>query len=70
MTQTHDTKRAGDTRARIGALAGMAEEWAAAVERWRSMTASLEPADWHSQYLTFQTLVGAWPISADRLSSI
>ena len=67
VTQTHDTKRAGDTRARIGALAGMAAEWAAAVERWRSLTEGLEPADAHSQYLTFQTLVGAWPISAERL---
>jgi (1->4)-alpha-D-glucan 1-alpha-D-glucosylmutase len=67
VTQTHDTKRAGDTRARIGALAGMAGEWRDAVGRWRELTASLAPADWHSQYLTFQTLVGAWPISAERL---
>ena len=29
VTQTHDTKRSGDVRARIGALAGMAEEWEA-----------------------------------------
>jgi (1->4)-alpha-D-glucan 1-alpha-D-glucosylmutase len=69
VTQTHDTKRAGDTRARIGALAGMAGEWAAAVQRWRSLTEALEPADAHSQYLTFQTLVGAWPISAERLEA-
>ena len=34
-SQTHDTKRAGDVRARIGALAGMHEEWAARVRRWR-----------------------------------
>ena len=27
-SQTHDTKRAGDVRARIGALAGMSERWA------------------------------------------
>ena len=39
------------------------------MERWRSLTASLEPADAHSQYLTFQTLVGAWPISAERLEA-
>ena len=31
VTQTHDTKRSGDARARIGALAGMAEEWVEAV---------------------------------------
>ena len=29
VTQTHDTKRSGDVRARIGALAGMADEFAA-----------------------------------------
>ncbi len=29
ITQTHDTKRSGDVRARLGALAGMAEDWAA-----------------------------------------
>ena len=34
ITQTHDTKRSGDSRARIGALAGVAEEWRAEVERW------------------------------------
>ena len=27
VTQTHDTKRSGDVRARLGALAGMADEW-------------------------------------------
>ena len=34
VTQTHDTKRSGDVRARIGALAGMAEEWEAHVRTW------------------------------------
>ena len=32
VTQTHDTKRSGDVRARIGALSTMAEEWAALAE--------------------------------------
>src|SRR5437764_1515722 len=35
-SQTHDTKRAGDVRARIGALAGMPDLWAEHVRRWRS----------------------------------
>ena len=30
VTQTHDTKRSGDVRARIGALSSMPDEWAAA----------------------------------------
>ncbi len=33
-TMTHDAKRSADVRARIGALAGMAEEWRGQVERW------------------------------------
>ena len=40
-TQTHDTKRSGDVRARLGALAGMAHEWSAAVRRWRGLCAPL-----------------------------
>jgi (1->4)-alpha-D-glucan 1-alpha-D-glucosylmutase len=64
-TQTHDTKRSGDVRARIGALAGMAEEWAEHVHRWRE----LRPPDWNEAYLIFQTLVGAWPLELERLEA-
>jgi (1->4)-alpha-D-glucan 1-alpha-D-glucosylmutase len=64
-TQTHDTKRSGDVRARIGALAGMADEWAEQVGRWRQ----LEPPDWNEGYLIFQTLVGAWPLELERLEA-
>ena len=38
VTQTHDTKRSGDVRARIGALAGMADEFAAHVRRWLNVS--------------------------------
>jgi (1->4)-alpha-D-glucan 1-alpha-D-glucosylmutase len=64
-TQTHDTKRSGDVRARIGALAGMAEEWVEHVRRWRE----LDPPDWNEAYLIFQTLVGAWPLELERLEA-
>ncbi|MBA2332953.1 MAG: malto-oligosyltrehalose synthase, partial [Actinobacteria bacterium] len=33
-TMTHDTKRSADTRARIGVLASVADEWAERVRRW------------------------------------
>ncbi len=69
-SQTHDTKRSGDVRARIGALAGMAEEWAAAVRRWRELCAPLRFAgapDAVEEYTIFQTLAGAWPIEPERL---
>jgi (1->4)-alpha-D-glucan 1-alpha-D-glucosylmutase len=64
-SQTHDTKRAGDVRARIGALAHFSEEWAERVRRWRDVTGGMD--DPNEEYLVWQTLVGAWPIVPQRL---
>ena len=69
-SQTHDTKRSGDVRARIGALAGIAAEWVASVHAWRELCAPLRDGgapDAVEEYTIFQTLVGAWPIEPDRL---
>ena len=62
-TQTHDTKRSGDVRARIVALAGLAEEWAKRVSRWPRLD------DPNESYLVYQTLVGAWPLELERLEA-
>jgi (1->4)-alpha-D-glucan 1-alpha-D-glucosylmutase len=70
ITQTHDTKRSGDARARLGALAGMADEWAGAVRTWRELCAPLRAGgapDAIEEYTIFQTLVGAWPLEPERL---
>ena len=70
ITQTHDTKRSGDVRARIGVLAGIAGEWAEHVGRWREVNAELregDAPDLVEELLLYQTLVGAWPISTERL---
>lgn len=71
VTQTHDTKRSGDVRARIGALASMPEEFAAHVRNWlsvcRSLTSGGAPTQ-VEQVFIFQTLLGAWPISEERLA--
>src|SRR5207248_7440932 len=64
-SQTHDTKRAGDVRARIAALAGMHERWAQRVRTWRDLTGGMD--DPNEEYLVWQTLVGAWPIVPTRL---
>jgi (1->4)-alpha-D-glucan 1-alpha-D-glucosylmutase len=64
-SQTHDTKRAGDVRARIAALAGMHDRWAEHVRRWRDLTGGMD--DPNEEYLVWQTLVGAWPIVPQRL---
>jgi (1->4)-alpha-D-glucan 1-alpha-D-glucosylmutase len=69
ITQTHDTKRSGDARARIGALAGMAEEWVAQVDGWRALVPEEGPPSWSEAYLVFQTLVGAWPLEPERLEA-
>ncbi len=62
-TQTHDTKRSGDVRARIVVLAELADEWAARRESWRALD------DPNEDELLWQTLVGAWPIEAERVES-
>jgi (1->4)-alpha-D-glucan 1-alpha-D-glucosylmutase len=74
ITQTHDTKRSGDSRARIGALAGVAAEWRAEVERWFELAAPLRTEvdgrsapDPTEEYLIYQTVVGVWPASSERL---
>ena len=67
VTQTHDTKRSGDVRARIGALSGMAEQWEAHVRGWLALTSAVPGPDAAERYLVFQTLVGAWPIEPERL---
>jgi (1->4)-alpha-D-glucan 1-alpha-D-glucosylmutase len=69
VTQTHDTKRSGDVRARIGALAGMAAEWEAHVRGWLALVEDVPGPDPVERYLIFQTLVGAWPIEPERLDA-
>jgi (1->4)-alpha-D-glucan 1-alpha-D-glucosylmutase len=64
VSTTHDTKRSGDVRARIGALAGMADEFAGFVGR--RLRPGLDAID---QLLVFQTLLGAWPISIERMEA-
>ena len=69
-TQTHDTKRSGDVRARIGAVSWIPGEWRARIEAWWAMNAPLRAAGAPSpdeEYLVYQTLVGAWPLEPERL---
>ncbi len=66
---THDTKRAEDTRARMALLSEIGDDWASTVRRWRKRNADLPGADRvdaATEYLLYQTLVGAHPLSADR----
>jgi (1->4)-alpha-D-glucan 1-alpha-D-glucosylmutase len=72
VTQTHDTKRSGDVRARVGALPGMAAEWATHVRRWFDVNGPLRAGgapDPIEEYFIYQNLIGAWPIEPERLES-
>lgn len=68
-TTTHDTKRSEDIRARLAVLSEMPFQWREAVYRWSAMNEqhrSAELPDRNTEYLLYQTLVGAWPITRDR----
>ncbi|MGH7631893.1 MAG: malto-oligosyltrehalose synthase [Gemmatimonadales bacterium] len=66
---THDTKRSADVRARIDVLTELPDEWEECVHRWRRWNREHRPAvhgrrlpDANTEYLLYQTLVGAWPL--------
>jgi (1->4)-alpha-D-glucan 1-alpha-D-glucosylmutase len=69
-SSTHDTKRSEDVRARLAVLSEIPREWADAVLRWNELASNDggELVDRNVEYLMWQTLVGAWPLTADRLS--
>jgi (1->4)-alpha-D-glucan 1-alpha-D-glucosylmutase len=74
VSTTHDTKRSGDVRARLCALTAIPGEWAGAVRSWFEVNAPLRDAERGAptpaeELLIYQTLVGAWPIEADRLEA-
>ncbi|MEX2480364.1 MAG: malto-oligosyltrehalose synthase [Gammaproteobacteria bacterium] len=71
-TSTHDTKRSEDVRARLLLLSEMPERWTAAVHHWRERNAVHRRGalpDPAAEYLLYQTLVGAWPIDAERMAA-
>jgi malto-oligosyltrehalose synthase len=71
---THDTKRGEDVRARLAVLAERPAEWAREVAGWHDLAAGLPPAgpapspEPDTEYLMWQTLTGAWPVSPERIT--
>jgi (1->4)-alpha-D-glucan 1-alpha-D-glucosylmutase len=68
-TSTHDTKRAEDVRARLNVLSEIPEIWREKVLRWAQMNEAFHQnnfPDRNAEYLFYQTLVGAWPLSESR----
>jgi (1->4)-alpha-D-glucan 1-alpha-D-glucosylmutase len=67
---THDTKRSEDVRARLVLLSQCATEWGDAVTQWSALAAPYRTGvDAATEQLVWQTLVGAWPLSADRAAA-
>lgn len=67
---THDTKRSEDVRARLAALTEFPQQWQQTVLQWSQRNAQYVDEygpDKNAQYLIYQTLVGAWPISLERM---
>jgi (1->4)-alpha-D-glucan 1-alpha-D-glucosylmutase len=71
-TATHDTKRGEDMRARLALLSEQPSVWIDAVRRWSAMAQphrTNELPDRNTEYFFYQTLVGASPICAERLTA-
>lgn len=69
-TSTHDTKRSEDVRARINVLSEIPDEWRKCLINWRALNRKKKPVvegqrvpERNEEYLLYQTLVGAWPVS-------
>ena len=67
-TNTHDTKRSADVRARLDAFTEAPHDWERTLKRWRRLNAKhrrvvrgrLAP-DTNTEYLLYQTIVALWP---------
>src|ERR1019366_178030 len=74
---THDTKRSDDVRARLAVLSEIPAMFGAALNRWSRSNNDLRSGlfrreaggdlpDRNTEYMLYQTLIGAWPISVER----
>ena len=66
-TTTHDTKRSGDVRARLAAITNDPAGWEALVRPRVDPERGGGWRDANEAYLILQTVVGAWPLTPERL---
>ena len=66
---THDTKRSEDVRARLAVLSELTAEWGAFLRKLSARHPLPKPGltSPSLELLAWQSLIGAWPITADRL---
>ncbi|HRW18592.1 MAG TPA: malto-oligosyltrehalose synthase [Dermatophilaceae bacterium] len=70
---THDTKRSEDTRARLTPISELPVEWSVWMHEALSLSREARAEcfaqlDLGTEYLLWQTLVGTWPVTAERLT--
>ncbi len=66
---THDTKRSDDVRARLAVLSEIPEEFAAYLTDAAKINTDFKQQEYpdpNTEYFLYQTLIGAWPIDAER----
>jgi (1->4)-alpha-D-glucan 1-alpha-D-glucosylmutase len=71
-TDTHDTKRSADVRARLALISEQPGLWIDAVRRWAVSTQPHRSGEWpdrNTEYSFYQALVGGWPLCVQRLTS-
>ena len=71
-TSTHDTKRSEDVRARLACLSEIPDAWEERVWRWAHENERHRVGGWpdrNTEYLVYQTVVGAWPLTPARALS-
>jgi len=69
---THDTKRSEDVRARLAVLTESPSQWRAFLRKWagsNSVFKTNSQPDRNTEYFLYQTIIGAWPITCDRLAA-
>ena len=69
-TSTHDTKRSEDVRARLCVLSEMPEAYINLINEIAALTEKYKTEgfpDRNFEYALYQTLIGAWPISLERI---
>ena len=76
-TETHDTKRSEDVRARLNVLSEIPEEWEQHLELWAKQNEPLKQTigsrtvpDRNEEYFIYQTLLGVWPLNQEDERSL
>ena len=76
-TETHDTKRSEDVRARLNVLSEIPEEWNRNLERWAKQNEPLKQKigpeivpDRNEEYFLYQTLIGVWPLDPNEENTL